>query len=384
VIEQVLEAMVDVVFVVDIEGRIVHHNAAAEALSGYSSAELATMSIAQLLDDGSSGIRTASRKRIANGDVMRRELSWLLAKGGERIPMSTTGAPVLGELRELKGIVLVGRDTRERQRLLDERDREIELRRTAEDELRSALTTIEERLESTRTQLLLAERRSTLGTLAGGVGHELRNIAQIQIGAVDELRIGLEAGEPADALVSTILPDLVRVSEHIKTHGQRLMQLARPGPDHAMPLDLRDVVNGVIAMLEGAGKLHRRGILAKLGHDASMVTVNRTRIEQIMVNLVLNAAYATKPGTGTITVEVDRHALAGRVVCSVSDNGVGIAPDDLAKIFEPFFTTKPEELGTGLGLFVAKAIVESYGGQLRAQSTIGRGTTFTFDLPGAA
>ena len=180
-----------------------------------------------------------------------------------------------------------------------------------------------------------------------------------------------------------ILPDLERVAEHVKMHGQRLMELARPGPDHAMPLDLRDVVVGVVAMLEGAGKLHRLAVELRLGTEPCMVTVNRARIEQIMVNLVLNAGDASEPGNGVITIEVDRHASPGRVVCSVADNGRGIEPADLPKIFEPFFTTKPEELGTGLGLSVAKAIVESYQGQLLVRSVVGTGTVFTFDLPAA-
>ena len=70
-----------------------------------------------------------------------------------------------------------------------------------------------------------------------------------------------------------------------------------------------------------------------------------------------------------------------RVVCEVRDTGIGISPDNLTKIFQPFFTTKPEDKGTGLGLPVARGIVESYGGTLVATSTVGTGTTFTFDLP---
>ncbi len=382
-IEHVLEAMVDVVFVVDVEGHLLHHNAAAELLTGFTAVELAAMPIASILDDASSGIRTGARKRIADGDIMRRDTAWLVTKAGERIPMSMTGAPVLGDGGELKGIVLVGRDARQRRQLLDDREREIARRRAAEAELRAALTTIGERLETTRTQLLLAERRSTLGTLAGGVGHELRNIAQIQIGAVDDLRIAIEDDADIEAILRTILPDLERVADHIKMHGDRMMQLARPGPDHATPLDLRDVVRGVVAMLEGAGKLHRIAVNLRLGEAPCMVTVNRARIEQIMVNLILNAGDASVPGSGAITIEVDPEATLGRVVCSVADNGRGIDPADLPKIFEPFFTTKPEELGTGLGLSVARAIVESYQGQLLVRSVVGTGTVFTFDLPAA-
>jgi signal transduction histidine kinase len=189
------------------------------------------------------------------------------------------------------------------------------------------------------------------------------------------------ANEDLTALTRTLLPDLERVAEHITEHGRRLMQLARPGPDHVGPIDLNAVVLDVIAMLRGAGKLRRLSVVAEVGAEPLIVTVNRTRIEQILVNLVVNAVDAIGAREGSITVDVHPSADGKRVVCEVRDSGSGIAPDDLAKIFQPFFTTKPEDKGTGLGLPVARSIVESYGGTLAVTSTLGVGTTFTFDLP---
>ena len=112
-----------------------------------------------------------------------------------------------------------------------------------------------------------------------------------------------------------------------------------------------------------------------------MVTVNRTRIEQILVNLIGNAVDAIGDRPGTITIEVHPDDDGKRIVCAVRDSGSGISPEQLSQIFRPFFTTKGEDKGTGLGLPVAKEIVESYGGQLAVHSELGRGTTFTFDLP---
>jgi signal transduction histidine kinase len=177
------------------------------------------------------------------------------------------------------------------------------------------------------------------------------------------------------------LPDLERVAEHITEHGKRLMQLARPGPDHVGPIDLNVVVEDVIAMLRGAGKLRRLAVVTEVGLEPLIVTVNRTRIEQILVNLVVNAVDAIGDHEGSITVEVHPSPDGKRVICEVRDTGNGISPEDLTKIFQPFFTTKPEDKGTGLGLPVARGIVESYGGTLVATSTLGAGTTFTFDLP---
>lgn len=380
VFENVIEAMVDAVLVVDVEGGVTLTNSAAAQLTGYSVEELRGMAISRLLRDEASGLRTVVRKRIEDGAVLRREESWLIPKQGAAIPVSVTGSPVMSE-GGLQGIVLVARDIRDVRELLSAKESEIVRRRKAEDELRAAKASIEEQLDETRKSLLLAERRATLGTLAGGVGHELRNIAQIQVAAVDELLGALAAEEDVTALTRALLPDLERVAEHIAEHGRRLMQLARPGPDHVGPIDLNEVIKDVIAMLRGAGKLRRLEVVTHVGPEPLIVTVNRTRIEQILVNLVVNAVDAIGEGHGTISVDVHQSADGTRVVCEVSDTGAGITAENLDKVFQPFFTTKPEDKGTGLGLPVARGIVESYGGALSVRSTPGAGTTFTFDLP---
>jgi PAS domain S-box-containing protein len=379
VFEVVIEAMVDAVVVVDAEGRVTLANSGAIGLTGYSRDELKGMPVSKLLVDESSGLRTVVRRRIEDGDILRREESWLVTKGGTRIPVSVTGSPVLTQTGELQGIVLVARDVREMHQLLRDREAEILRRRKAEEDLRAAKASIETQLEQARTQLLLAERRATLGTLAGGVGHELRNIAQIQVAAVDELQQAID-DEESTQRIRDILPELERVGEHITQHGQRLMQLARPGPDRVAPIDLHDVVRDVAGMLRLAGKLRRVEMALELGDEPLTVTVNRTRIEQILVNLVTNAVDAIGMD-GTVTVAVRPTDEGNRVVVEVRDTGTGIPPEDLEKIFEPFYTTKGAERGTGLGLPVVREIVTSYGGDLTVESKLGFGTTFRFDLP---
>jgi PAS domain S-box-containing protein len=380
VLDFVIEAMVDAVLGVDPSGRITLTNSGAVALSGFSAEELKAMPIAKLLVDDNSGMRTIVRRRIEEGDILRREESWLVTKSGAKIPVSVTGSPVLDESGLLQGIVLVARDMRELRQLLVEKEAEIARCRLLEEELRAAKASIESQLEEARTQLLLAERRATLGTLAGGVGHELRNIAQIQVAAADELASALAAGDDIVPLVREILPDFERVGEHIAAHGQRLMQLARPGPDHVAPLDLNDVIRDVAAMLRLAGKLGHVEVKLALGDEPLTVTVNRTRIEQILVNLVINAVDAIAPEQGTVTVVVRPSDNVERVIVEVRDTGMGIPSADIDKIFVAFYTTKGER-GTGLGLPVVREIVESYGGKLMVTSKLGAGSTFRFDLP---
>jgi len=379
VIEFVIEAMVDAVLVVDAEGRITMANSGAARLTGYPLETLRGMSVSTLLVDDSSGLRTVVRRRIEDGDVLRREDAWIIAQGGERIPVSVTGSPVLDNKSELQGIVLVARDVREMRELLAAKESEIARRRIAEDELRAAKASIEEQLQAARNFLLLAERRATLGTLAGGVGHELRNIAQIQLAAVEDLAEALAGQVDLLETATRIRPELDRVGEHITAHGNRLLQLARPGPDRVAPLDLHEIVRDVAAMLKLAGKLVRVGLVLELWREPITLTVNRTRLEQILVNLVINAVDAMG-GTGRVVIRTRISDDGRRAICEVSDNGSGITADVLAKIFEPFFTTKGER-GTGLGLPVCKEIVESYGGTLDVETEVGRGTTFRFDLP---
>ena len=378
VVENVIEAMVDAVLVIDVEGQITLANTAATRITGYSLDELRMLPVGQLLSDDSSGLRTVVRRRIEEGEPLRREDSWLVTKAQEQIPVSITGAAVVDATGTLQGIVLVARDIREVRQLLADKEAEIARRRKAEDELRAANASIEEKLEAARTQLLLAERRATLGTLAGGVGHELRNIAQIQTAAVDELAEALEAGEDVRPQLRRVLGNLERVGQHITAHGQRLMQLARPGPDHVAPIELHAVVLDVIAMLRGAGRL--RSCEVAIEHDEPVrVTVNRTRIEQILVNLLVNAVDAMGETRGKITISLRPTPDGKRVICQVTDTGPGITPEQLERVFQPFFTTKAE--GTGLGLPVARGIVESYGGRLTVYSAPGLATTFSFDLP---
>jgi PAS domain S-box-containing protein len=378
--ELVIEAMVDAVVVVDADGCISLANSGAARLTGFSQDELRGMPVSKLLIDDSSGLRSVVRRRIADGSVLRREESWLVGREGDRIPVSVTGSPVIDDKGALHGIVVVARDVRELRGLLADKEAEIARRRDAEDQLRASNASVERQLEETRTMLLLAERRATLGTLAGGVGHELRNIAQVQIAAVDELESAIAAHEPIDGLVRQLLPELQRVGEHIALHGSKLMQLARPGPDHVTPTDLNAIVRDVAMMLKLAGKLGHVELVLALAADPLRVTVNRTRIEQILVNLVSNAVDAIGDSIGTVTIETLARGET-HVACRVRDTGEGIPAEHMARIFEPFFTTKTADRGTGLGLPVVRDIVTSYAGSLAVDSEVGKGTTFTFELP---
>jgi PAS domain S-box-containing protein len=374
--EDLIEAMIDAVVVIDLGGQIILTNAAVLALSGYARAELVGQTVGHLFEDAASGVRTRVRQQIAAGDPLRREEAWLITKTGERIPVSIMASPVTGRGDTPIEIVLVARDARETRRLLIERDAEIARRREVETQLRHALTTIEEKVEQMRQQLVLSEQRATLSTLAGGVGHELRNIVQVQVDSIDALQHAISTGGDLAEPVGVILHDLERVSDHLIGHARNLMHLAKPKSETVERLLPGEVVQAVTMMLQRAGRL--RGIEVELDETTQThVLVSRARLEQILVNLMNNAADAiTAPGSITIRISP---ATEGRLQIAVADTGEGISPELIAQIFDPFFTTKGD--GTGLGLPVVRDIVEGYGGQLRVESSVGAGTTFRFDLP---
>ncbi len=386
--ENVIEAMIDAVIVVDVGGRISATNTAAARMTGYSTAELRDMPLSRLLLDEKSGVRTPVRRRGTGpddpdgpGEPPHTEQSWLLTASGERIPVSVTGSPVLGAAGTVDSILIVARDVREMRQLLADKEAELRLRRRAEADLRALNASIEERLHEARVTLRIAERRATLGTLAAGVGHELRNIAQLQVSALEELGHALDAGLDVTAVAREVLPDLQRVTEHITAHGQRLLQLARPGPDLVESMGLGAIAHDVIAMMRGAGRTRYAQIVTALPATPLTVTVNRMRIEQILVNLVGNALDAIGHGPGTVTITAYPTPDGRRVRCEVHDTGPGIPEALREEIFQPFFTTKPPDEGTGLGLPVTREIVEGYGSRLEVTCPPGHGTTFTFELP---
>jgi signal transduction histidine kinase len=232
-----------------------------------------------------------------------------------------------------------------------------------------------------------AERLASLGTLAAGVGHELKNVAVVLYSALSELREMSTAGTPE---VEDLLAELTCVSQHVSTHASNLLTLGRPvrpGTAAANEADLRAVVQGAIRLMAHSGrtKFIEVGLDAPAG-ESFQVAASAMRVEQVLINLLGNAADAlsdARTQEPSIRVMI-RRSQDERVHCSVVDNGPGIPEGIAARIFEPYFTTKAEGKGTGLGLPVIQRIVQSYGSELTCDTRPGKGTTFCFDLPGIA
>jgi two-component system NtrC family sensor kinase len=233
------------------------------------------------------------------------------------------------------------------------------------------------RLTDAQRQLAQADKLAAVGRLAAGLAHEINNplTAVLTYASIWQKR----APDPALVLdLETIVRETKRCREIVKG----LLDFARPAPPLRQPTDLNDVARRAAAVTAPA--LARSGVelLLRLDDTLPPVPVDGNQIEQVLVNLLLNAADAVAAdGTGRIEITTGRAGDAVEV--GVRDNGRGIPSEERAHLFEPFFTTKGTH-GTGLGLSVSWGIVQAHGGTIDVAGEPGAGTTFTLHLPVAA
>ncbi|HTT22779.1 MAG TPA: ATP-binding protein [Candidatus Sulfotelmatobacter sp.] len=223
-----------------------------------------------------------------------------------------------------------------------------------------------------RTQMSRAEHFATLGEVATGLAHEIRNPLAGIAGVIEIIGRDLPASSPARAVVKDVRQEIARIN-HIVTD---LLQTARPHPPKVRKSDLNTTVEHAVML--GRQQAMARGIEIALQKDSALPEVEHDsdQIHQVLLNLLLNAQQAID-SKGRIEVTVERKASTA--VIEVKDNGRGIAPDHLPNIFRPFYTTKGD--GTGLGLSLARRIVEDHHGRIDVTSTVGKGTTFAVVLP---
>src|SRR6202162_2271157 len=223
-----------------------------------------------------------------------------------------------------------------------------------------------------RTQMSRAEHLATLGEMATGLAHEIRNPLAGIAGVIEIIGRDLPATSPARSVVKEVRQEIARIN-HIVTD---LLQTARPHPPKVRKSDLNTTVEHAVML--GRQQALAKSIDITLHIDSSLPEVEHDsdQIHQVLLNLLLNALQAID-ANGKITVTVK--PLGATAVVEVADNGRGIPADHLPNIFRPFYTTKVD--GTGLGLSLARRIVEDHQGRIDVTSAVGQGTTFAVILP---
>lgn len=233
-------------------------------------------------------------------------------------------------------------------------------------------------LEALRSQLLQAQRLSSVGELASSVAHEFNNILTT---ILNYAKMGLRGQDPAGQ--TQAFERIIRGGQRAATIVNSMLGFARNNSTQRDQTDLVKLVEDVLILTDKDLSKHRVQV-DKRFHGRPTALVVAGQIEQILVNLIINARQAM-PNGGRLKIEVRELADGETSEIKISDTGVGIAPENLRQIFEPFFTTKlPDEYGrggTGLGLSVCRQIIEQHQGRIRVESVQGKGSTFTIKLP---
>ncbi|HEY6033356.1 MAG TPA: ATP-binding protein, partial [Kofleriaceae bacterium] len=237
-----------------------------------------------------------------------------------------------------------------------------------------------------QARMLVSERMASLGTLAAGVGHEINNPLMSVLGnlemAISDLRkIGREHADIDFLELGDELRDAKEAAERVRNIVRDLKLFSRSDEETRGPVEVERVMESSIRMVWN--EIRHRAQLVRNFAPVPPVIANESRLGQVFLNLVINAAQAIPEGRADSNeIRVATSVAAdGRVRIEVSDTDTGMTPDVIAKIFTPFFTTKPIGVGTGLGLAICHQLVTAVGGEITVDSTPGRGTTFAVLLP---
>jgi signal transduction histidine kinase len=223
-----------------------------------------------------------------------------------------------------------------------------------------------------QTQMSRAEHFATLGELATGLAHEIRNPLAGIAGVIEIVGRDLPPNSPA----RTVIKDAKEEALQINRILTELLDTARPKPPQFRVSDVRTTAEHAVMFARQQAITKRIMIELDVSGTIPPVDHDPNQINQVLLNLLLNAIQSMdKPGTIHVSLENDDDA----VLIAVADEGKGILPENLPNIFRPFFTTKGH--GTGLGLSLARRIVEAHGGQIDVTSELGKGTRFTIRLP---
>jgi two-component system NtrC family sensor kinase len=247
-------------------------------------------------------------------------------------------------------------------------DRTAELQRRNQ-ELQETITVLRE----TRRKLVTAEKLAALGELTAGVAHEINNPTQVMLGNLDLLMSELGSQlDPVRPEINLVVEQIYRIQAII----EKLLKYARPDQfaGYLMEIDVNDAIQDTMALISHLQK--KRAFEIELHLEADQrVTINAQELQQVLVNLVSNAAHALPDEGGLVTIGSTNWNNKG-VCIEVSDNGSGMDADQCEQIFHPFYSTKHRNGGTGLGLSVSYGLIRRYGGDITVTSEPGRGTRF--------
>ncbi len=346
-LESIVEKAGDAISVVDLEGRIIYWNEGAEKIYGYAKEEVLGRSSGFLFPQGDP-LKAREEKRFQSliarvwkGEVISNVEVKRLAKGGRELTVSVTFSPLRDAAGKIVGASRICKDITQ--------------------------------MKKAEEKLLLSERLSSMGELIAGVAHEIRNpLAGIKINTQVMAR-----NSDIPAMDKQLLGSTLEGIEKIQKIVEDMLDYARPRAAEYKPEEINSIVEKSLDVLNVPLKNANIVACFERGRNLPQVKVDRHQIQQVLINIMLNAIHAMEKG-GTVTVRTFPTG-GGGVGIEIEDTGVGIPAAHLKRIFDPFFTTKSR--GTGLGLSITMKLLENHKALIEVASEEGKGSIFTIQFP---
>ncbi|WP_337035769.1 ATP-binding protein [Paenibacillus illinoisensis] len=337
-LESIINQTADAIHITDLDGKVLRVNRAFEQLYGWRSREVENRRLKIIPPEAEEEMKQQHAQLIEGLSITSNETIWM-KKDGTRVEVSVSTAPVRDELGEITALISVSRDITSRNRM------EELLRRS--------------------------EKLTTVGQLAAGVAHEIRN-------PLTTLRGFLQLQQETNKLNHRHLDLMLSELDRINLIVGEFLILAKPQAVHFQERDIRFILGDVISLLDSQAHLHGVEFVLNASSDSAMVHCEENQLKQVFINLLKNGMEAM-PNGGSIRIRLDHDEELNRVRIEIKDEGIGIPEEMMPKLGEPFFTNK--ESGTGLGLMVSQRIIQSHKGMMDIKSVMNKGTTVIIDLP---
>ncbi len=339
--ENIVESLRIGVLTADLDDRVESWNPQLEELLQVPRAEALGRKIAEVLPGDLAGEIVA---RAAGDHVTGIYKYHTDARSGRHLVINTSIAPLVGKNGERLGRLILLDDITQRVRMED--------------------------------QLIQTEKLTSLGLLAAGVAHEVNTPLAVISNYIQMLARQIPEDDPRQKTIERIVKQTFRASEIVNN----LLNFSRTSRADTAEVDLHIVLEETLTLVQHPFKTARVAIARNYGAGAPRILGSATRLQQVFLNLFMNARDAM-PGGGMIEVRTAVHN--GTVEVEITDTGAGIPPENLHRIFDPFFTTKAAGRGTGLGLSVSYGIIKEHAGKVDVRSMPGKGTSFRLEFPAA-